>query len=141
MLRVASLAAILATVVPNLVLAQPVDGHVWLVNELRAHSGQETAYTEALQEFDIPVTEEVIRRGGAVSQTFLVKQAGNMANGTHLLIIEFASWEDYANSDEAYDEASMALFGRPYTEVAAEEFVSMRDVIRREVYLAPPGGM
>jgi hypothetical protein len=118
-------------------MAQSDADHVWLVNELRAHPGQEAAYTQAIQRFDLPVTEEVIRRGGAVSQRLLVKQAGNMANGTHLLIIEYANWEQYINADEVSDEAAMRLFGRPYTQLAAEEFMSMRDVIRREVYVAP----
>ncbi len=138
MLRIVMLVVSLALLAPQVALAQAEAGHVWSVNELRAHPGQESAYTQAIQEFDQPITEEVIRRGGAVSQMMLIKQAGNMANGTHLLIIEYESWEDYINSDQAYDEASRSLFGRPYAELAAEEFVPMRDVIRREVYLAPP---
>jgi hypothetical protein len=138
MLRIAVLAASLALLAPQVALAQAEAGHVWSVNELRAKPGQESAYTQAIQEFDQPLTEELIRRGGAVSQMMLIKQAGNMADGTHLLIIEFPSWEAYINSDQAYDEASNSLFGRPYAELAAEEFVPMRDVIRRDVYLAPP---
>ena len=141
MLRFLGVAATLALMAPSYALAQATDGHVWAVHELRAHPGEEEAYTRALQEFDIPITEEVIRRGGAVSQTFLVKHAGNMANGTHLLIIEYASWDDYINASDASDAASQSLFGRPYAELAAAEFMSKRDVIRREVYLDPPGSM
>ena len=141
MLRILGVAATLALMTPNVALAQATDGHVWAVHELRAHPGEEEAYTRALQEFDIPITEEVIRRGGAVSQTLLIKHAGKMADGTHLLIIEYASWDDYIDATEASEEASQSLFGRPHAEVAAAEFVSKRDVIRRDVYLGPPSNM
>jgi len=137
-----------ATAAPLLLLAlsggataQSATDHVWSVNELRAHPGQETAYTEAIQRYDLPVMEEVIRQGGAVSQTLLIKQAGNMENGTHLLIIEYASWDDYINADNALDQAARSLFGRSYPQLAAEEYMPLRDVIRREVYVAPPSGM
>ena len=141
MLRRLRLTGFMALLVPQIALAQAEAGHVWSVNELRAHPGQESAYTQAIQEFDQPIMEEVIRRGGAVSQIMLIKQAGNMANGTHLLIIEYEDWDAYINVDQALDEASRSLFGRSYAEVAAEEFMPMRDVIRRDVYLAPPEAM
>ena len=119
--------------------AQAQQGHVWSVNELRARPGQEAAYTEALREYDVPILEEIIRMGGAVSQTLLVKQAGNMSDGTHLLIIEYESWDDYINVDPLFDQASRRLFGRPYLEVAEAEYFPRRDVIRRDVYVAPGG--
>ena len=141
MLRFLGIVGLAALVMPHAAIAQAEAGHVWSVNELRAHPGQEAAYVQAIQEFDVPIIEEVIRRGGAISQMLLVKQAGNMANGTHLLIIEYEDWDDYVNVDQALDEASRSLFGRPYAELAAEEYMPMRDVIRREIYVAPPGGM
>ena len=68
-------------------------------------------------------------------------EAVHPANGTHLVILEFEDWEDYINAGQALDEASRSLFGRSYAEVAADEYVPMRDLIRREFYLSPPESM
>ncbi len=139
MLRFLGVAGVAALVIPHALQGQAE--HVWLVNELRAHPGQEAAYLEAIQQWDLPIMDEVIRRGGAVSQQLLVKQAGNMENGTHLLIIEYESWEDYVDGLQNLDEAARDLFGRSYSEIAAQEYMPLRDVIRREIYVAPPGSM
>jgi len=141
MLRVLTLVSALVVFAPTLAASQDNAGHVWAVNELRAHPGQETAYLQAIQRFDLPIGQEVIRQGKAVSQTLLVKQAGNMEDGTHLLIVEYANWDDYIHATEALDEASRALFGRPYNQLAAEEYMPLRDVIRRDVYLSPAPAM
>lgn len=138
MLRMLAVIAALVLSAPTDAIAQDDSEHVWSVNELRAHPGDEAAYLEAIQRFDLPIGQELIRRGQAVSQLLLVKQAGKMEDGTHLLIIEYASWEDYINATENLDAAARSLFGRPYDELAAEEYMSLRDVVRRDVYLAPP---
>jgi hypothetical protein len=76
-----------------------------------------------------------------VGHAFLVKQAEGTEDGSYLVIIEFASEDDYDNVSNALDEVSTSLFRRPYTEITAEEYAPLRDVIEREVYLSPPAGM
>jgi hypothetical protein len=141
MLRAPALVSALVLSVSTQAAGQNDSEHVWSVNELRAHPGQEATYLEAIQRFDIPIGQEVIRRGKAVSQLLLVKQAGKMEDGTHLLIIEYATWDDYIHAAESLDEASRSLFGRPYDQLAEEEYMPLRDVIRRDVYLSPPPAM
>ena len=71
----------------------------------------------------------------------LLKRAGNMDNGTHLLLVEYATWDDYINADAHLDDVTRALLGRPRTDLASEVYFPLRDVIAREVYVHTPAGM
>jgi hypothetical protein len=71
----------------------------------------------------------------------LLKRAGNMQDGTHLLIVEYASWDDYINADAHLDAVTRALFGRPRLDLAGEVYFPRRDVVAREAYTAVPAGM
>ena len=141
MIRILGCIALLALAVSQSAQAQAQADHVWAVSELRAHPGQETAYGRAIEQFERPIFEELVRTGSVVSYTMLLKRAGAMENGTHLLIVEYASWEDYINSEQVLDDVTRRLFGRPRSELAAAEYFPRRDVISREIYLALPAGM
>lgn len=142
MLRIKLLLVLLLTGwVPSTVHAQSEAGHVYLVVEWKAHPGEEGAYSQTWIEFLRPLLDRTIQMGGLVSYLDLVKNAGNMAEATHLQLYEFESWESYGAFQAVLDRASRAAFGRPWIEVQNAEFVPYRDMVTAEIFVAPPTGM
>ena len=141
MLRIVMLVVSLALLAPKVALAQSEPGHVYQVLHWKAHTESQAAYSQAYWDIVRPVWTEAVRRGRLVSFLELSKNAGDNQDATHMILTEFEDWEAYANFGQALEEASQAVLGRPYAEVSAEEFEPLRDPVRSELYVTPPGGM
>jgi hypothetical protein len=129
-----------ALAAPAPALAQSEPGHVYQINEFRAYPGMESAYSQSYHEYLRPIWNEIVRRGGMVRYIDLWKQAGDLTEGTHLIVLDFESWEDYSGFGQAADAASRATTGRPWAVISEEEFVPLRELLRNQVFAAPPGG-
>ncbi len=107
------LAASLVAAAPPLA-AQSDSGHVWLVGQWRAIEGHETAYSRAINEYSQPVFDWAVENGYIVSYLHLeladIREAGE-GEPTHLLIIEFPSWEARDDWNARFEEARWAVFG------------------------------
>ena len=94
--------------------AQSDSGHVWLVGQWRAHEGHETAFSRAIDAYSRPVFDWAVENGYIVGYLHLeLADAGEAGEGepTHLLIIEFPSWEAREDWNARFEEARWAVFG------------------------------
>lgn len=134
-----------AVIVPSLALllaanlsAQSRDGHVYSVLSFAAHTGEEAQYTSAYREVLRPLFDRLVRQGAIVSYLDLVKNTGSPSS-THMVLVEYPNWAAFGETQEKLDEASRAIFNRPFAEVAAERFTPFREPHGSEIYTAPPG--
>lgn len=128
-------------VLPRAAVAQAEPGHVYLALHWKANPGSEAAYSQAYREVVRPVWTQVQRQGGIVSFLELSKNVGSTGEATHLILTEFEDWEAYGRFGQQLEQASQAVFSRPWAEVSEERFVPLRIPYRSEIYMAPPGGM
>ena len=143
-MRVSRLGTLLLAVLlaaPAALAAQSESGHVYQLNVFRANSGMEAAYSQSYHEYLRPIWSEIVRNGDMVSFVDLWKQAGDLTTGTHMILLEFESWDDYASFGASAERASRSVTGRPWADISAQEFVPLRQILRTEVYAAPPSGM
>lgn len=141
MLRVATLVGLLAMAGIQTAQSQSTPGHVYLTLHWKANPGSEAAYSQAYWEVVRPVWGEAVRQDNIVSFLELSKNTGDTRDASHLILVEFEDWEAYGSFNRSLEQASQAVFGRPFAEVSAEKFVPFRTAVRSEVYVAPPGGM
>ena len=112
MRRLILLAASLVVAVPSL-SAQSDSGRVWVVGQVRAHEGQEAAYSRAIDEYSRPVFDWCVEKGHIVSYLHLeladIREAEE-GQPTHLLILEFPSWDVLEDWNARFEEARWAVF-------------------------------
>ncbi len=139
MLRIISLAGLLALVMPQVSAAQSTDGHVYSVAWYNAHTGQEAAYSQGYHEWLRPVFDELVKQGAIVSYLDLAKNTGSPSS-THMILVEYPNWAALGEFAAKLDAVSRDVLERPFSEVV-DEFNQMRDRNGNEIYTAPPGGM
>ena len=115
--------------------AQSQSQHVFMVTAYRAHSGQEAAYNQALNERARPVMDELVRRGILESYLFLYQPDGTGEN-THIVIIEFSSRAGIEALDAEEGRVAEEIFGQPYDEWVSV-FPPLRERLWSEVYVSP----
>ena len=135
--RSAKLLPYLALLIAAPLSAQSQDGHVYSVVWFDAHTGEEADYNRAYREILRPLFDHLKERGEIVSYLDLVKNTGS-GNSTNMVLVEFPSWEAFGRSQQMLDEASRAVLGRPFADVAAERFTPFREPRGTEIYTAPP---
>jgi hypothetical protein len=136
MIRGIALIALLLVFLAPPAVGQAQDGHVYTVSRWDAKTGHEAAYSQSYRDYLIPVFNALKERGAIVSFLSLSKNTGS-ANSTHLTLVEFANWAALDGFEQALDEASRAVHGRPFPEIVAEHFVPHRDPRGSEIYVAP----
>ena len=136
-----AVAATLISLAPQIAAAQSEPGHVYSIQSFKAHTGSEGDYSQSYWEVLRPVFDHARSQGAIVSYLDLFKQAGDLAEGTHAVIVEYEDWEAYANFQQALEAASQAVFGRPFAETQGNAFVPLREPLGTELFIAPPGGM
>ena len=126
---------------PPMLQAQAEPGHVYQLIHWKAYPGSEAEYSQAYREVVRPIWSDARENGAIVSFLELSKNTGDTGEASHLILTEFEDWEALGNFGQALERASQQIFGRPYAEVSAERFVPLREAVKTEIYVAPPGGM
>lgn len=137
----ASALLILFIASPQMLHAQSEPGHVYQLIYWKANPGSGAEYSQAYWEVVRPIWSRAQEEGAIVSFLELSKNTGDTGEASHLILTEFEDWEALGSLGQALEQASQEIFGRPYAEVSAERFVPLREAVKTEIYVAPPGGM
>ena len=139
MRRLVSIAVFLSIFAFVPLAAQDDGPNVVRVTYHKTLPGKAAAFNARTQE-NVPLYEELVRRGKLVSIQRLVQYAG-AGEYTNLRIDEFADWDAVNDiTSEDYDAACQTVFGMTYQERQAElvqkygELETLRTRIRREYY-------